>query len=742
MQGTTKISTNVENNLDSEIEQRVTALIGRMTLSEKIGQLNQLDASWGHPPDYLGPRIRDGGVGSILNTADPAIVAELQRIAIEESRLGIPLLTGRDVIHGFQTVMPIPLGQAASWHPALVQRASRASSAEASRAGINWTFAPMIDVTRDPRWGRVAESPGEDPYLAGEMAKALVRGVQGESLDDPESLAACAKHFAGYGAVEAGRDYAATNVPPNEMRNVHLRAFRAAVDAGAATVMTAFTDIDGVPATANEHLLSDVLRDEWGFDGMVVSDWDSVRQLEIHGFTDSEATSALAAFKAGVDMEMVGESYSRHLEAAIDGDATLLQRLDNAVANVLRLKFRMGLFDGRAAARGQTEWTAQAITEVSRELARASVVMLRNEKNTLPLEVDRLKSVAVLGPLADAPYQQLGTWIFDGVVDRSVTPLTALQDALKGSAEVRYDQVFETSRSRNLVNLSSAVNLATQSDVAIVFLGEEAILSGEAHCRADIRLPGAQEALVKALAACGTPLVGVILAGRPLALGAVAECFDALLYAWHPGSQAGPALADLLLGQASPSGKLPISFPVMSGQVPVYYSQKNTGKPATDDTIAHIDAIDSYAPQTSIGMTSYHLDAGFRPLYPFGFGLSYGTFVYAPTRLSASTMTGNDVLRVSTTVKNEGLRSGDEVVQLYLRDVAASLTRPVKELIGFQRVQLAPGESTDVVFEVAAKDLGFYGPRGRWVCEPGEFHIAIGGDSRVELSERFTYIEN
>ena len=695
-----------------------------MTLEEKVGQLVQLDASWGHPPDYLGDRIRRGGLGAILNTADAAIVAELQRIARDESRLGIPLLAGRDVIHGFQTVMPIPLGQAASWNPALVGEAARLSAAEAATAGINWTFAPMIDITRDPRWGRVAESPGEDPFLAERLAEAQVRGVQGDTHDGP--LLACAKHFVGYGASESGRDYASTNIPQNEMRNVFLRPFAAAVRAGVGSLMTSFSDIDGLPATANEPLLQGVLRDEWGVDGLVVSDWDSVRQLTVHGLTDGERGAALAACRAGVDMEMTGESFARHLAELGDSGELSSQRLDEAVANVLRVKFRRGLFDWPAPAPAPAR---KELTDVARRLARESLVLLRNEGSTLPIDPSANQTIAVLGPLADAPYQQMGTWVFDGDESQSVTPLADLRAALPSTTQLHYHRVLKHSRDCDVSAFDEALDIARNADVVMLFLGEESILSGEAHSRADIRLPGAQESLVQALAALDVPVVGIIMAGRPLALDAVNERFDALIYAWHPGSQAGPAIVDVVLGTHAPSGRLPITFPRVVGQIPIYYNQKNTGKPPTDDTIAHIDALDSRAPQTSVGMSAYHLDAGFRPLYPFGFGLNYSALDYSPLTLSAERLEGDDLLIATTEVTNTGSHPAIETVQLYLRDVAASLTRPVRELIGFEQVALRPAEVREVRFELNRKDLGFFGHDGQWRVEPGEFHLWVGANA-------------
>ncbi len=712
-----------------------------MTVAEKVGQLVQLDASWGYPPEYLGDLLRAGEIGSVLNNADRSVVNELQRIAVEESRLGIPLLVGRDVIHGFRHVMPIPLGQAASWNPDLVEAAARLSAEEAVHAGINWTFAPMIDVARDPRWGRIAESPGEDPVLASAMSVAMVRGYQTDDLSAPGAIAACAKHFAGYGEVDGGRDYATTNVTRNELRNTYMPPFKAAVDAGVATLMTSFCDIDGVPATANDFLLRDVLRDEWRFEGLVVSDWDSVAQLSIHGLTPGDRESAAEAFGAGVDMEMAGRCFSEHLAQLLEDGEIDMAALDRSVSHVLTTKFKLGLFENPCIAEAQLPVLDVARTlDVARSLARESVVMLKNEADVLPLQPDSISRIALLGPLAHAPYQQLGTWVFDGDANLSVTLKDALADALPAHVTLDYLRVLETSRSKEMPDLEQALEMAECAEVVILALGEESILSGEAHCRADIDLPGAQMALVRAVKALGKPVVGVIMAGRPLTLGSIIDAFDGLLYAWHPGVQAGSALTDLLLGHASPSGKLPVSFPSVVGQIPIHYNHKNGGKPPSDDQIAHIDSLDTYAPQTSVGMCTYHLDAGYRPLFPFGFGLSYGRFTYDHLRLSTDALAIGESLTVTVKLVNHGDRDGDEVVQLYTRDLVGSVTRPVRELKDFQKVSVPAHSEREVTFELPSTALGFYGRRDRWAVEPGEFELWVGGDSSATLGARFEIV--
>lgn len=728
---------------DLQTEHRVQALLDRMSLQEKIGQMVQLNASEGDPITYLAEDLRAGGVGSILNQVDVDVVNELQRIAVEESRLGIPLLVGRDVIHGFKTVMPIPLGQAASWNPELVKEGTRISALEAATAGVNWTFAPMIDIARDARWGRIAESTGEDAYLAGIYAAAMVEGLQGDDLSANGTIAACAKHFAGYGAAESGRDYATTNIPENELRNVYLPPFKAAIDAGVRTLMASFSDLDGVPATGNAFLMRDVLRGEWRFDGFVVSDWDSVRQLAIHGVAEDERDSVRQAVMAGVNMEMAGGAYARHLASHVESGLIPVEIIDEAVSNILRVKFELGLFEQPYAEPEALPpiGSGQALA-VAKQLALQSAVLLKNDNAALPLSTEALDSVAIIGPLADAPYEQLGTWVFDGDVDLSITPLEAIRDLLLGDVNVRYVRAMENSRSRAGTGFDDAVDAAAASDVAILFLGEESILSGEAHSRADINLPGDQAELVRRIRATGKPVIAVILAGRPLTLTNILDDVDALLYAWHPGSMGGPAIADLLFGLESPSGKLTATFPKMVGQIPIYYNQKNTGKPPTPDTVVHIDDIDTHAPQTSFGMTAFHLDAGYEPLFPFGFGLSYAEFQYENIRVSAEEIRLGDAITVSADVINTGTVAADEIVQLYIRDLVGNVTRPVRELKGFRRVRLQPGQRQSVNFQLHTDELAFYGRDMKLVTEPGEFHAWIGGNSNADLQTGFRITAN
>ena len=723
------------------IERRVQELLDAMTLAEKVGQMAQVNVGDSYIHDYLAEDLRAGRVGSVINVVDVEVINELQRIAVEESRLGIPLIVGRDVIHGFKTVMPIPLGQAASWNPDVVRAGARVAAREAATTGINWTFAPMIDISRDARWGRIAESLGEDPHLASVLGAAMVQGFQGDDLSAPGSIAACAKHFAGYGASEAGRDYSTTNIPENEMRNVYLPPFKAAVDAGVSTLMTSFSDIDGVPATASRFLLRQVLRDEWGFDGFVVSDWDSIRQLQIHGLTANDRDSAYEAATAGVSMEMHGDAYLNHLAALVEAGDVDIALVDQAVAGILRVKFELGLFENPYTDPDSLPPIANKdALETARRAALQSVVLLKNERRVLPLSADKLESVAVIGPLADAPYEQLGTWIFDGDPQYSVTPLTAIGQLVGDDVEVRYLRALEISRSRDTGAFDDAVALAADSDAVVLFLGEESILSGEAHSRADINLPGAQAELVQRIRETGKPVVAVILAGRPLTLTNIVDEVDAILYAWHPGTMGGPAIADLVFGIESPSGKLPATFPRMVGQIPIYYNQKNTGKPPSPDTIVLIDDIDTRAPQLSTGMTAFHLDAGYTPLFPFGHGLSYADFDYANIAVSGTEITIGDTLTISADITNTGDVAADEVVQLYVRDLAGNVTRPVRELKGFKRLRLQPGERVTVDFELHTDDLAFYGRDNTLIVEPGEFHAWIGGSSATELRTGFRLV--
>lgn len=714
----------------------VTDLVSRMTLAEKIGQLRQIDAAAAATDPAILEAICKGEVGSIINLVDPQQINRMQAAARRESRLGIPLLVARDVIHGFRTIFPIPLGQAASWNPDLVRTAAHMSALEAAAVGVNWTFSPMLDVSRDARWGRIAESFGEDPFLTATFGVAMVEGYQGADLAAPGSIAACAKHFVGYGASEGGRDYNTTNIPPNELNNVYLPPFHAAVAAGAASVMSSFSDLDGVPATANKALLKDVLRDKWGFDGVLISDWNAIQELVVHGYSSTDREAALAAVQAGVDIEMNGPAYGG-LGSLLEEGLIDIAQIDDMVRRVLELKRALGLFETKSTPPSGPAGYVTAHLEACRDLARQSVVMLKNDGEVLPLRRDSLTSIALLGPLADAAAEQLGTWVFDGEPGDCVTPLRALQEFGDGQFDVRYLPTLVNTRDRNTSSFEAAYQLAMASDIALVCVGEDAILSGEAHSRARLELPGAQLALLEAVRAAGKPVIAIIMAGRPLALTDVLPLVDGLLFAWHPGTLAGPALTDLLFGAVSPSGRLPVTFPRSVGQIPIHYNRKNTGRPASLETVLLIDDIPADARQTSFGMTAFYLDDGHTPLFPFGFGLTYGPTEYGPVVLDADVIDRTKTLTVTASLTNQGRHPATETAQLYIRDLAGSLTRPIRELRGFRKVELQPGETRSVSFEITAKDLAFHTASGRLEAEDGEFDIWIAPDAESGKPARF-----
>lgn len=709
---------------DSEIEAKVDSLLARMELSEKLGQLNQIS-----PWDYndLAGRVATGQVGSILNYNDPELVNKIQRVAVEESRLGIPLIVSRDVIHGYKTIFPIPLGQAATFDPEIVEKGARVAAVESTADGIRWTFAPMIDISRDARWGRIAESCGEDPYLTSVMGVAMIKGFQGDSLSDPTSMAACAKHFVGYGAAEGGRDYNSTFIPERLMRNVYLPPFKAAADAGCATFMTSFNDNDGIPATANKHVLTDILRDEWGFDGMVVTDWSSATEMIAHGFAKDAKDAAEKSINAGVDMDMVSESFIWNLEKSLEEGKVSMETIDNAVRNILRLKYRMGLFDNPYVSTPQSVKYAPDHLAAARKAAEESVILLENNDHILPLR-DNVRKVLVVGPLADAKYEQMGTWVFDGEKDRTQTPLQAIREMYGDKVNVAYEPVLSYSRDNDRSLIAKAVKAARSADVVIAFVGEESILSGEAHSLADIKLQGAQTEMIKELAAAGKPLVTVIMAGRPLVITDEVKASDAVLYVFHPGTMGGPAIADILFGKVNPSGKTPVTFPRMLGQLPIYYAQNNTGRPANPSEML-INEIPVEAGQTSVGCRSFYLDAGTTPLYPFGYGLSYTNFSFDNLKLSANEIKPDGSLDITVDVTNTGNSDGTEVVQLYVQDKVGSITRPVKELKRFSRVPLKAGETKTVSFTLPAEELAFYGYDLTRRVEPGEFKVWVGPNS-------------
>lgn len=712
----------------------IAEFLAKMTLDEKIGQTNLR----GTPsrvkilPEALKEAVRKGHVGAFLNIMDVDYVNELQRIAVEETPNGIPLIFGRDVVHGFKTVFPIPLGIAASWDEETAKASSNVAAHEASAVGIRWTFAPMLDIARDSRWGRIAESPGEDPYLASILGKAYVEGFQGEDLSSPTSMAACAKHFLGYGAAIGGRDYNTTSIDEPLLRNLYLPPFKSAFDAGSATVMTAFNELNGIPASGNEFLLKDVLRNELKFDGFVVSDWNSTLEMIAHGYAKDEKHAAELSAIAGMDMEMASETYEHHLKELINEGKITEKQLDEFVKNILSIKYRLGLFDNPYIPKDHTgDFYTKKHLEAAKNAAVKSTVLLKNE-NLLPL--NKNAKVAIIGPLANAPHDQLGTWSIDGEREHTITPLKAFSNEL---ATFKFAEGLAYSRDKSRTGFNKAFNIARESDAILFFGGEEAILSGEAHSRANINLPGAQEELIKELKKTEKPIVLVILAGRPIDLTNIINDVDAVLMAWHPGTMGGEALYDIIYGIRAPEGRLPVSWPKTAGQLPYFYNHKNTGRPANNKNYISMDNIpvDSY--QTSLGNNSHYLDVGYTPLFPFGYGLSYTEFEYKNLTVSKDTIGFNENLNVTVSIANIGNRDGKEIVQLYTQDKVGSITRPVKELKRFKHVYLKSGEQKKIEFKISSEDLKFVNHKMIYAAEAGDFNIWVGPNSASGLKDTF-----
>lgn len=733
-----------------DVERKVEALLARMTLEEKLGQLQQSGgdvAGKAQPP--LFESARAGRLGSTLGVRGAANANELQRAAVEGTRLKIPLIFGFDVIHGYRTIFPIPLGEAASWDPAVAERSAHVAAAEARAAGLHWTFAPMVDVARDARWGRVAEGAGEDPYLGAALARARVRGFQGPDYSAHDRVVACAKHFAAYGAAEGGRDYNVTDMSEQRLREVYLPPFKAAVDAGVATLMSAFNDVNGVPATGNRFLLTKILRGEWGFDGFVVSDYTSVQEMIAHGYAADGADAARLALSSGVDMEMVGSLYNQHGAALLRRGGLRMAEVDEAVRRVLRIKFRAGLFDRPYVdeARESSVLLSAENLRAAREVAARSLVLLKNERGTLPFRKD-VRAVAVVGPLADDPRAIIGSWSGDGRAQDSLTLLQGIRAEVSPRTRVLYEKGVAIEGRGILGNydapppnpsaaggtnvaaagdidparlattpvaddsIARAVRAARDADVVVVAVGETADMSGEAASRTSLDLPGRQLELLQAIHQTGKPYAVVLMNGRPLSINWVAENSPAILETWFAGTRGGEAIADALFGDANPGGKLPVTFPRSAGQQPFYYNQTATGRPPTNEKY-----------------TSKYLDVPVAPLYAFGHGLSYTTFRLSNLRLSAPRVNAAGSVDVSVDVENTGRREGDEVVQLYVRDVAASRVRPVRELKGFSRVTLRPGERRTLSFRLTPAELGFYDDSMRFVVEPGAFKVMAGRSS-------------
>lgn len=732
------------------LDERANALVEEMTLEEKVGQMRQTNGiggeATGDPKNLVADSalyelIRKGQLGSILNEINISTINEFQRLAVEESRLGIPLIIGRDVIHGYRTIFPIPLGQAASWNPELVEQGCAIAAREARSQGIHWTFAPMVDIARDPRWGRIAEGFGEDPVLGSALSAASVKGYQGDDLAAKDRIAACVKHFVGYGAAEGGRDYNATMISPSAMRNVYLPPFKAAVDASVATLMCAFNDVNGVPMTAHTYLMRDVLRDEWGFKGFVVSDWESIREMIPHGFVADEREAAIAAVRAGVNMEMASVTFHNTLVQSVKDGAIKESMIDELVKEILRVKFQLGLFEHPYTEETkQSNLLAPDHLEAARQLARQSVIMLKNEGNALPLQMDKVKKIAVIGPLADVKREQLGTWIPDGRAEDSITPLAGIREAAGDKMEVKYVAALKDDLDRSTAGFADAVAAAQEADVVLLVVGERADLSGEASSRAILDLPGAQNQLIETVAQAGKPTVLIVQAGRPLTIGRQVEHVDAVLYSFHAGTMAGPAIADLLWGKESPSGKLPVTLPKSVGQVPLYYNHVNTGRPPREYDFEKDKKFDDEL-DLDLGFNSNYKDVSPYPLFPFGYGLSYADFEYGKVELSTNKLKDGQILAVRVPVTNKSDVAADEVVQVYIRDLVGSITRPVRELKAFRRISLQAGETQVLEFAISTDDLKFYNNEEELLLEPGKFELYVGGSSLASLVGEFEVVE-
>ncbi len=703
-----------------------------MTLEEKAGQLNlYVGEMFSTGPtrrtsesERFDSLVRNGNLTGLFNIYGAAYTRRLQRIAVEESRLGIPLLFGADVIHGFQTVFPIPLASAASWDMEAIENAERVSAIESTAVGINFNFAPMVDITRDARWGRVAEGAGEDPYLGSQVAKARVRGFQGSALDDARTLAACIKHFAAYGAPDGGKEYNTVDMSERKMREIYLPPYKAGIEAGAATLMTSFNDINGIPATGNKKLLRQILRGEWGFDGMIVSDWNSIGELVDHGYALNSEQATIQSVEAGVDMDMMSDYYRALIPKLVEEGRLDVKLVDQAVQRVLELKWDLGLFDDpykySQEEREKNELRTAEHLEAARDAGRKSIVLLKNENDLLPLPKSG-KRIAVIGPLADSRADMNGTWSFFGDEQHAVTFLDGIRE-VAGTDNVIYAQGTEM-YSDSRAGYNEAINAARRSDVVVMVLGESAIMNGEAASRTDIRIPENQQNLLEEISKTGKPIVVMVMTGRPLDISWMDENIPSILCVWTLGSESGHAAADVLFGDYNPSGKLPITFPRNVGQVPIYYNHTHTGRPYLGDY--------SEPPTERVYLSRYR-DVENSPLYPFGYGLSYTEFEYSGLSVSEDTVRAGSKITVRVNLTNKGDRDGTEIAQLYIRDLTASIVRPVKELKGFQKVSLAPGESKEITFEISPQMLAFFHSNLEKKPEKGEFRVFIGGNSDVE----------
>lgn len=732
----------------NDIEQKVDSVLALMRLNEKIGQLVQYSGGW----DATGPtssqgdqhkleKLKRGEVGSMLNVTSVASIRETQKIIMDNSRLKIPLIFAYDVIHGYKTIFPIPLGESASWDLELMQKSAEIAARESAASGLHWTFAPMIDVSRDARWGRVMEGAGEDPFLNSKIGVARIKGFQGDDLSSEFTIAACAKHFAGYGFGEAGRDYNTVNIGVHELHNTILPPFKAAAEAGVATFMNSFNDIDGIPATGDKVLQRDLLKGEWNWSGLMVSDWGSIGEMIAHGYARDKKHAAEIALNAGSDMDMESYAYEAHLEALLNENKISIEHIDDAVRRVLRLKFELGLFDDPYKycdeEREKNEVYTPENLAFAREVAKKSIVLLKNDNKILPLSKD-IKSIAVIGPLANDKDSPLGNWRGKGEYNSAVSLLEGVKGMVGKNTKVYYEKGVDLTiptvepganqflhplkfNTTDASGIPAAVAAAKKADVVLLAIGENAYQTGEGRSQVDIGFAGLQNELLEAIYKANKNVVIVLMNGRPMDLSRASEIAPSILECWHLGSESGNAIADVLFGDYNPSGKLPVSFPHHVGQEPLYYNQKNTGRPFS---------------QNHVTFSGYR-DAPKGALYPFGFGLSYTTFEYADLKLDQTEMTADGEIKVSVTVKNTGDVDGEEVVQLYIRDLVGSLVRPIKELKGFEKISLKAGDSKTVSFTINAELLQFYTANNKWEVEPGAFNVWVGGDSTTKLKASF-----
>ncbi|MBI3125519.1 MAG: glycoside hydrolase family 3 C-terminal domain-containing protein [Ignavibacteriales bacterium] len=715
------------------VTQRADSVLALMTLEEKVGQLVQYSGDWvtgaaqGRPSETSDELLKKGKIGSFLNVVSSEKTMKLQKIAVEQSRLKIPLIFGLDVIHGYFSTFPVPIGEASSWNPTLIEKSARMQAIEASSAGIHWTFNPMVDIARDPRWGRVMEGSGEDPYLGSLMAAARVRGYQGKDLSANNTILACVKHYAAYGGAEGGRDYNTVDLSERNLREFYLPPYKAAVEAGAGSLMASFNEIGGVPSSASKFLMTDILRGEWKSDAFVVSDWNSIGELIPHGVAKDRKEAAELGIKATVDMDMETSAYFYHLADLVKEGKVDIKLVDDAVRRVLIAKFKLGLFDDPYkycnVEREKKTIKSKEIVDATREVAQETLVLLKNEKNILPLSKS-LKSIALIGPLVKSKDNPLGGWSALGDSNDVVSVYEGLTQKLGKNVKINYAEGC-TILGKNKNGFATAVKAAKASEVVVVFVGEHRGMSGEANSRATLDLPGVQEDLVKELKKTGKPVIVVLMNGRPLTIPWLQENVNAIVEAWYPGISTGIVIADALFGDLNPNGKLTVTFPRYVGQVPIYYNYKNTGRPH--------DPTNHY--------TSYYMDLENSPLYPFGYGLSYTTFEYSAPTLSKTNIKKDELLTVTVEVKNTGKFEGKEVVQLYIRDLVGSVTRPVKELKDFVKISLKPGETKKVEFTITPEKLKFYDINMNHVVEPGDFKVFVGTNSVDVKEASFTVVE-